>query len=622
MNQREMLTNNFFCHMERTVMEASGKAPLFNFSTPMAHPQDDRGMQLLDAMGDPLLAAHPCGTISLANRACRELLGLAQGANLKTALPDVWHEASATLKDGAVRYGCIQDARAHRFMVRISSLERPPFGPGVLCHFENSLQLEEVTRALLSYQNLSRELDAIIDSSYDGLWICDAEGTVLRINRASERLNALKAQDVVGRNMRQLVEEGLIDCSATLEVIRTGRVVNLLQNTRNGRKLMLTGSPVFDERGRLSLVVVNERDITEIDALYKSLEQEKALKDQYKNQILDMQLTHLHDHEIIARSPAMVNVLHQALKVSAVDSTVLLHGESGVGKGLIADLIHKFSPRVQHPMIRINCGAIPETLIEAELFGYERGAFTGARQSGKPGYFEAADGGTLLLDEVSELPLASQVKLLRFLEDGRITRVGGTTSRKLDVRILAATNRDLASMVQRGEFRKDLYYRLNVIPLWIPPLRERRECIFPMLQHYLERFCAKIQKPALRLSREAADALIAYDYPGNVRELVNLCERLAVMCENNPIRLGDLPQNVTCRPRDWEGSDTLSLEGTSLKALLEAAECRILTKALETYGSQWTVARKLGINQSTVSRKMKKYGLGSDGSRGPNRVML
>lgn len=464
-------------------------------------------------------------------------------------------------------------------------------------------------------------MDAIIDSSYDGLWICDAEGTVLRINRASERLNALKAQDVVGRNMRQLVEEGLIDCSATLEVIRTGRVVNLLQNTRNGRKLMLTGSPVFDERGRLSLVVVNERDITEIDALYKSLEQEKALKDQYKNQILDMQLAHLHDHEIIARSPAMVNVLHQALKVSAVDSTVLLHGESGVGKGLIADLIHKFSPRAQHPMIRINCGAIPETLIEAELFGYERGAFTGARQSGKPGYFEGADGGTLLLDEVSELPLASQVKLLRFLEDGRITRVGGTTSRKLDVRILAATNRDLAYMVQRGEFRKDLYYRLNVIPLWIPPLRERRECIFPMLQHYLERFCAKIQKPALRLSRQAADALIAYDYPGNVRELVNLCERLAVMCENNPIRLDDLPQNVTCRPRDWEGSDALSLEGTSLKALLEAAECRILTKALETYGSQWTVARKLGINQSTVSRKMKKYGLGSDGSRGPNRVM-
>uniref|UniRef100_A0A832A066 HTH-type transcriptional regulatory protein TyrR n=1 Tax=Desulfacinum infernum TaxID=35837 RepID=A0A832A066_9BACT len=506
-------------------------------------------------------------------------------------------------------------------MVRISPLDRPPFTPGVLCHFENSLQLEEVTRALLSYQNLSRELDAIIDSSYDGLWICDAEGTVLRINRASERLNALKAQDVVGRNMRQLVEEGLVDCSATLEVIRTGQVVNLLQNTRNGRKLMLTGSPVLDERGRLSLIVVNERDITEIDALYKTLEQEKALKDQYKHQILDMQLAHLHDHEIIARSPAMVNVLHQAFKVSAVDSTVLLHGESGVGKGLIADIIHKFSPRAQHPMIRINCGAIPETLIEAELFGYERGAFTGARQSGKPGYFEAADGGTLLLDEVSELPLASQVKLLRFLEDGRITRVGGTTSRKLDVRILAATNRDLASMVQRSEFRKDLYYRLNVIPLWIPPLRERRECIFPMLQHYLEHFCAKLRKPALRLSREAADALIAYDYPGNVRELVNLCERLAVMCENNPIRLNDLPQNVTSQPQNREVFDELSLEGTSLKALLEAAECRILTKALETYGSQWTVARRLGINQSTVSRKIKKYGLGSESPQGPNSPM-
>lgn len=573
-------------------------------------PQKNCACRLVDVMG-PLMLVQPTGLLTLVNPAARSLLGLFPGDDLRKAFPHLWKEARSVFKDGAMRHTFFEDSKGgHGYLVCLERLTDTAMGfHEVLLQFKNSAQLDAITRAFLSFPTLSRELDAIIDSSADGLWISDAHGTVLRINRASERLNGLKAQDVVGRNMRQLVEEGLIDCSATLEVIRTGQVVNLLQNTRSGRKLMLTGSPVLDPQGRLSLVVVNERDITEIDALYQTLEQEKALKDQYKHQILDMQLEHLQEHQIIARSPAMVNVLHQAFKVSAVDSTVLLYGESGVGKGLIADIIHKFSPRSQNPMIRINCGAIPETLIEAELFGYERGAFTGARHGGKPGYFEAADGGTLLLDEVSELPLNSQVKLLRFLEDGRITRIGGTTSRKLDVRILAATNRDLASMVHAGQFRKDLYYRLNVIPLWIPPLRERRECIFPMLQHYLERFCAKVQKPTLRLSRAAADALMSYDFPGNVRELVNLCERLAVMCDHNPIRLEDLPRSVTAHTQATETAPGVSLEGKSFRELLEFAERRILSEALETYGSQWAVARKLGINQSTVSRKMKKYGL-------------
>ncbi|MEJ5349595.1 MAG: sigma 54-interacting transcriptional regulator [Desulfosoma sp.] len=573
--------------------------------------QKDPAPWLLDIM-QPLFLMQPTGIITFVNRAGRKLLNLMPGDDLKKAFPHLWSQVFLAIKDGSVRYGFFQENLTRRYLVHLQYFTESPLGPVVLCQFKDDVELDEITRSLLAFPTLSRELDAIIDSSADGLWISDAQGTVLRINRASERLNGLKAQDVVGRNMRELVEEGLVDCSATLEVIRTGQIVNLLQNTRSGRKLMLTGNPVLDPQGRLSLIVVNERDITEIDALYQSLEREKALKDQYKNQILDMQLEHLQDQQIIARSPSMVNVLHQAFKVSAVDSTVLLHGESGVGKGLIAELIHKFSPRSQHPMIRINCGAIPETLIEAELFGYERGAFTGARHSGKPGYFEAADGGTLLLDEVSELPLNSQVKLLRFLEDGRITRIGGTTSRKLDVRILAATNRDLATMVQRGEFRKDLYYRLNVIPLWIPPLRDRKECIFPMLQHYLERFCTKLQKPTLRLSRTAADALISYDFPGNVRELVNLCERLAVMCDHNPIRLEDLPRNVTAHSDPKQVTPMVPLEGATLSELMASAERCILRQALESYGSQWAVARKLGVNQSTVSRKIKKYGLHTD----------
>ncbi len=581
---------------------------------------EDLRSPVLDAMPHPVLVLDDQGRIVLANRASREELGLDCGTAFDQVFPDLWEEALKALEDGTPRYTLPSAPGETRFFARISCIDLPSRNRVVLCDFENSAQLEAVTGRMLSFQHLSRELDAIIDSSYDGLWICNEDGTVIRINRASERLNHLKAEDVVGRHMKDLVAEGLVDCSATLEVLRTRRVVNLLQHTRHGRKLMLTGNPVFDDAGNLILIVVNERDITEIDALYRTLEQEKALKDQYRHQVLEMQLMELRSRQIIARSPAMVNLLRQSLKVSAVDSTVLIQGESGVGKSMIADLIHKCSHRAEQPMIRINCGAIPESLIEAELFGYERGAFTGAQRSGKPGHFELADGGTLFLDEISELPLSSQVKLLRFLEDGRVSRVGGTVSRKLDVRVMAATNRDLQTMVEQGEFRKDLFYRLNVIPLGVPPLRERRECIFPMLQHYLEHFCSKLEKQPLRLGRAAADALIDYDYPGNVRELVNLCERFAVMCERNPIELEDLPQGIVTGKDVPQDSGMEDLEPSSLRELIEKAERRILLQALERYGSQWEAARRLKVNQSTVSRKLKRYGLTKDG-RGIGRAM-
>src|SRR6266702_5235439 len=377
------------------------------------------------------------------------------------------------------------------------------------------------------YQELTRVHDAIIDSLADGLWICDGEANVLRINQASERLNAIEAVQVVGRNMKDLIAAGVFDRSATLEVIRTRAPVNMLQS-RKGRKLVLTGTPVFDDAGALIRVVVYERDVTELDALQRELEQQEAIKDRFRNQMLEMQLEEIESRRVIAKSPCMQKALRQAIKVSAVDSTVLILGESGVGKGVFADLIHKYSSRSEKPLVKINCGAIPESLVEAELFGYDKGAFTGAQAKGKPGYFELADGGILFLDEIAELPLSSQVKLLRFLEDGRVMRVGGTQSRKLDVRIVAATHRDLHAMVDQGAFRLDLYYRLSVIPLHVPSLRERTECILPLLRHYLELLGERLGVRR-RFSRAATEALLAYPWPGNVRELMNLCERLVVM---------------------------------------------------------------------------------------------
>ena len=473
--------------------------------------------------------------------------------------------------------------------------------------FEPTIDLQEMARQMRSFQDLTRELDAIIDSSSDGLWICDAEAKVIRINPASERINNIKASEVVGKNMRELLEQGFIDRSAALEALTTGKVVSQLQN-REGRKLISTGTPVVDANGNVIRVVVSERDVTEIDNLQRELEEQEALRDQFRTHMLEIQQADLASRSVIARSPAMVNALKQALKVSAVNSTVLILGESGVGKGLIAELIHKNSGRADKPLIEINCGAIPESLIESELFGYEKGAFTGAQTGGKPGYLELADGGILFLDEIAELPQAAQVKLLRFLENGKVMRLGGTKARNLDVRILAATHRNLDEMVKQGSFRLDLYYRLNVIPIHVPALRERRDCILPLVRHYMDLFGARdsIRK---RLTRAASDALLAYEYPGNVRQLMNICERLVVMTETDLIDVKDLPAEIAAGGSDAPVPGGVWHDAVTLQETLDKVEKTVLEQALAKHGNQVRMAEALGVNQSTIARKLRKHGI-------------
>lgn len=566
---------------------------------------------LLNATRNGVFAVDKTGTVVISNELIQKTFGLFPGSLLPSTLPEFWPNVEEVLNGHDYLSGIPIQARKTFFLARVSPIFWKNRLIGVLCVFDDRTELEKATRRMLSFKALSKELDAIIESSNDGLWICDADAKVVRINTASERINQVQAEEVVGRRMHELVAEGFIDRSVTIKVIETGAKVNMLQHTRHGRKLMLTGNPVFDEDGRLIQIVVNERDITEIDTLRQELEEQAAIRDQFRHQILEMQLMELESNRIIARSPSFANVLQQALKVSKVDSTVLILGESGVGKGVIADLIHKYSGRARQPMIKINCGAIPESLVETELFGYETGAYTGARARGKPGQFELADKGILFLDEIAELPLSSQVKLLRFLEDGQISRVGGTVSRRLDVRVLCATNQDLDAMVDKGRFRRDLYYRLNVIPIRVPPLRERRDCIPALMHHYLEHFRVKVKRQqTLKLTSRASDALLAYTYPGNVRELINLCERLVVMSESDQIDVEDLPGSVAisvetgCHPVDrWK-------EGLSLQQIIAEVEQRVLARALTQYGTQAQVAEALKINQSTVARKLKKYAIG------------
>lgn len=471
---------------------------------------------------------------------------------------------------------------------------------------KNKTNQKEQTEYSKSYEDLNSELNAIIDSSSDGLWVCDSNAKVIRINPASERINQITAADVLDKYMEDLVGTGFFDKSVTLEVLKQRKTINLLQQ-RGNRKLVITGTPVFNHKKELIRVVVSEHDITEIDNLQKKLEEQESLKNQFRNQIVEMQLEQLSQQEVIAQSPAFVKVLNQALKVSTVDSTVLLLGESGVGKGMIADLIHSHSNRSKKPIIKINCGAIPETLIESELFGYEKGAFTSANSS-KPGQFELADGGTLFLDEIAELPLSAQVKVLRLLEDGNVTRLGGNKAHKIDVRILAATHRNLENMLSEGTFRLDLYYRLKVIPIYIPALRERKECIPSLVRHYIDIFGEKTGTMK-RLTQAVLDAFLTYEFPGNVRELINICERLVVMTDTESIGLSDLPHEMINSLNREMNSDPAWPQEITLPQIIDSVEREVILNAMKKYSSQHSIASSLGVSQATIARKLKKIGV-------------
>jgi PAS domain S-box-containing protein len=556
-----------------------------------------RGVALTDADG----------TVRFVGGPAAEALALEPGRKLGEAVPELKADLDRALRGEPPGDQVTLRREGITLLGRVAPLRAAGGVGGALCWLVDGAERDEVLRRMRAGEEQARELDAIIDSMSDGLWVCDGEARVLRLNPASARLNDIAPSAAVGRNMKELLEEGVFDRSATLEVIRTGKPVNMLQ-TRRGRKLVLTGTPVRDDAGRLIRVVVNERDITEIETLQRGLEEQEAIKDRFRGELLEQQIEKVESRRVIAKSPAMQKALRQAIKVASAESTVLILGESGVGKGLFADLIHKYSPRAQAPLVKVNCGAIPDSLVEAELFGYEKGAFTGAQAKGKAGYFEAAEGGTLFLDEIAELPLSSQVKLLRFLEDRRITRVGATASREVDVRVLTATHRDLQEMVDQGLFRLDLFYRLNVIPLAIPPLRERRECLLPILRHYVDHYAARLGQKR-RLSRAATDALLAYAWPGNVRELMNLCERLVVMSDTEVIDTSDLPPNVATAASEAPASLAAWEDEVPLDEALERTERVLLLRARQRYGSQSEMARALGVNQSTVARKLKRYGI-------------
>jgi PAS domain S-box-containing protein len=476
---------------------------------------------------------------------------------------------------------------------------------GAVVVFLNLVDMASFSEGTDVFKNMKYWLDAVIDSSYDGLWICDHSGTVIRVNRASERINKLQAENVIGRNMRDLVAEGLFDKSVTMEVLKKKTSITMIQQLKGGKKILVTGNPIFDDKGEIAYVLTNDRDISEMDNLRSQLQETQALTRGYITKLTELEMEGVDFSSVIYRSEAMNRVLQMLLRVSKFNAAVLLLGESGVGKGMIAKLIHKNSERHEGPFIRVDCTGIPETLFESELFGYERGAFTGARTEGKAGLFELADKGTLFLDEIGDLPMSTQTKLLRFLEDHEIIHIGGAKPKVIDTRIIAATNRNIEEMVELKQFRKDLYYRIHVVPLVIPPLRERSEDILPLAIHFLDQYNRSYGRDAV-MSPDVIDVLCKLDFPGNVRELKHLIERLVVSVEKRQIDLTDLPKKLIDPISVFSCGAELPGD-LSLKEAVSRYEQLLLQGAVNKHGSPQRVAKVLKVDRATVSRKMKRY---------------
>ena len=476
--------------------------------------------------------------------------------------------------------------------------------------FNEEKYYEVFLKKLDSYKNLNRDLKAIFDISYDVIYVSDQHGVTLRVSSACETLWGEKEEDLIGKSVYELEQMEIYNPSVTRIVLEKKETVSIVQSTRTGRRLMVVGTPIKDENGKIIRVVNASRDITTVDRLQSKLDETKQMMEGYKSELEHLRNKTLKNNQLIYQSVEMEKVIYLAHRVKNVGSNVLLYGETGVGKEVIANYIHQSSDRSKKPFITINCGAIPENLLESELFGYEKGAFTGATGQ-KRGLFELANEGTLFLDEISEMPLFLQTKLLRVIQEHTFNRVGGTKEIKVNLRLIAATNSNLYEEVAKGNFREDLYYRLNVIPIQIPPLRERKEDILSLVHYFIHSFNEKYGLTKT-ISHRAIELLQQYEWPGNVRELKNIVERLIILTEKDAIDETDLDSMLVPiqqqaleerKPKD----DVVVHKIIPLNQCMEEAERQLLTLAKEKYQHTTEIAKALGVNQSTISRKLRKF---------------
>ncbi|EHQ87930.1 sigma-54 interaction domain-containing protein [Desulfosporosinus youngiae] len=441
----------------------------------------------------------------------------------------------------------------------------------------------------------------ILDNIHDVVLVIDSDTTIVYANEAYARILGVPVAKVLGRRLDAIEPD-----SPTIKMLHTGK-----PSRGNGYleslNITVVGSsfPLYNGKNIIGAVSIF-KNITEVVELNRELQQTKGVADYLKEQLEQWEHLPMSFKEYVGQNSRLKETLVLAAKVARTESTVLILGESGVGKDVLARAVHNCSRRKDKPMIKVNCAAIPEDLIESELFGYEEGAFTGAKKGGKLGKFEIAHGGTIFLDEIGDMSITMQAKLLRVLQEKEFERVGGTKTIKVNIRVIAATNRDLESMIEKGTFRHDLYYRLNIVPLVLTPLRERKDDILELSKTFLKKFSRELGHE-LNLSSQAERFLLKYEWPGNIRELQNVLEHASIVCGGTTIEVRHLPAHII--PTNDERA-SVEEKPYDVKEIVGRMEKELILSALATYNNNRTQAMKaLGISRRAFYDKLRKYGI-------------
>lgn len=566
---------------------------------------------ILSSTHDAMIAVDKEGVITLFNRAAEKITGFSEAAVIGRHIEDV---ISSTRLPYILKTGESELNQKQPLGNTVIITSRMPVKDeqgnviGAVAVFRDISELLDLNDEIYKLKEIQSLLEAIFNSTQDAISVCNEKGIHVLINPAYTRLTGLSQKDIIGKHAAVDIVEGE---SIHMQVISSKLPVKnaRLKVGPNGKEVVADAAPIIVD-GELKGSVGVLHDLTEIKKLNNELMQAKQIirKLEAKYTIED----------IIANDEGMISALEKARQAAMTPATVLLRGESGTGKELFAHAIHNLSNRKYNQFVRVNCAAISESLLESELFGYEEGAFTGARKGGKIGFFEEAHGGTVFLDEIGEIPVSTQAKLLRVLQEKEIVRVGCTSPINIDVRVIAATNVSLEQAVEKGKFREDLYYRLNVIPIEIPPLRRRKKDIYLLVVHLIKKFNQEYGRKVEDISPDGLERLVSYDWPGNVRELQNYIGRAIINMKYHEtvISIEHLPKffdnDKFFKIQEEEVTKTVEYNSNkSLKELMEDVEKDIIINMLRRYGGNRTLAAKeMGVSIRNLYYKMERYGIG------------
>lgn len=562
--------------------------------------------KILDNTSNAIIAINLQGQIIFANRSVFEILDIPvqdiKGHHINAYFPGT--RLLQVIENGIAELG--QRITIHQTVLLSNRSPLIVDGKlvGAVAVFQDITNLQNLLDNLVieheKTKELQRILEVVLNTAYDGLIVVNKQGIVTMTNQSFASFFYQSPEDMIGKPITEIYENPKFT-----DVLETAQPVHGYIHDLNGHEIIASRVPIIQDGnivGALGKVVF--KDVDELYALTKKVDSLRSELDYYKKTVAYKNSSAL---ELLkGKNPIMISLVHTALRVAKSSSTVLLRGESGTGKELFAQLLHSESFRRQGPFIKVNCAAVPENLLESELFGYEEGAFTGAIKGGKLGKFELADGGTLFLDEIGDMEMAMQVKLLRVIQEREIERLGSSKARKVNVRLVAATNRDLEAMIRDKQFREDLYYRLNVVTLTIPPLRDRMDDVEGLIDTFLKKFNQQFGRTVTGITSETKSVLMKHLWPGNIRELENVIERAFNMLEGSEIQLKHLPNYLQI----IAGHETRPFMGGVLENILNRVEKEALIYALNTAnGNKVQAAKTLGLSRAGLYKKLIKHQL-------------